>query len=86
MLFRSSVALAALAPDLGLDAASATASLGSARPEELFEVEHKALANVRVIPVAHVKQALWLNPNAHNWQQLPSGAWDLDQMWVEGVR
>jgi peptide/nickel transport system substrate-binding protein len=81
-----SVALAALAPDLGLDAASATASLGAGRPEELFEVERKALANVRVIPVAHVKQALWLNPNAHNWQQLPSGAWDLDQMWVEGVR
>jgi peptide/nickel transport system substrate-binding protein len=81
-----SVALAALAPDLGLDAGSATSALGAARPEELFDIERKALASFRVIPVAHVKQALWLNPNAHNWQQLPSGAWDLDQMWVEGVR
>lgn len=81
-----SVALAARAPDLGLDAATMTSALNAGRPEELFEVERKALENFRAIPVAHVKQALWLNPNAHNWQQLPSGAWSLDQMWVEGVR
>jgi len=81
-----SVALAALVPDLGLDAAATAAALGAGRPEELFEVERKALENVRAIPVAHVKQALWLSPNAHNWQQLPSGAWNLDQVWVEGVR
>lgn len=81
-----SAALAALVPDLGLDPATAAAALGAGRPEELFEVERKALENFRVIPVAHVKQALWLNSSVHNWQQLPSGAWDLDQMWVEGAR
>jgi ABC-type transport system substrate-binding protein len=81
-----SVALAALAPDLGMDAGTVTGALGAGRPEELLEVERKALASFRVVPVAHVKQALWLNPNAHNWQQLPSGAWDLDQLWMEGVR
>jgi peptide/nickel transport system substrate-binding protein len=81
-----SIAIAALVPDLGLDASTATVALGAARPEELFEVERKALETFRVIPVAHVKQALWLNNGAHNWQQLPSGAWDLDQMWVEGAR
>jgi peptide/nickel transport system substrate-binding protein len=81
-----SVALAAFVPDLGLDAGTATAALAGGRPEELFEVERKALENFRVIPVAHVKQALWLNNSAHNWQQLPSGAWDLDQMWLEGAR
>jgi ABC-type transport system substrate-binding protein len=81
-----SVALAALAGDLGLDAGSIAAALGAGRPEDLFEVERKALENSRVIPVAHVPQAVWLNGSTHNWQQLPTGAWDLDQLWVEGAR
>lgn len=81
-----SVALAALLPDLGLDASTATAALGAGGSEELYEVERKALEGFRVVAVAHVKQALWLNSSSHNWQQLPSGAWDLDEMWVEGAR
>jgi peptide/nickel transport system substrate-binding protein len=81
-----SVALAALAGDLGLDAQSISAALSAGRPEDLFEVERKALENSRVIPVAHVSQAVWLNGSTHNWQQLPTGAWDLDQLWVEGAR
>lgn len=81
-----SVALAVLAGDLGLDAEAGPAALAAARPEDLFELERKTLENLRAIPVAHVPQALWLNGNAHNWQQLPTGAWDLDQLWVEGTR
>ena len=81
-----SVALGALEGDLGLDAESVAAALGAGRPEDLLEAERKALENFRVIPVAHVSQALWLNGSAHNWQQLPNGLWDLDQLWVEGVR
>jgi ABC-type transport system substrate-binding protein len=80
-----SVALAALAGDLGLDAETTSSALGAARPEDLLQAERKALENFRVLPVAHVSQALWLNSNAHNWQQLPNGWWDLDQLWVEGA-
>jgi hypothetical protein len=80
-----SVALAALDRDLGMDAETASSALGAARPEDLLQAEHKALENFRVLPVAHVSQALWLNGNAHNWQQLPNGLWDLDQLWVEGA-
>ena len=79
------VALAALAGDLGLDSES-SAPLTALRPEDLFEIEHKMLENFRVVPVAHVSQAVWLNVSTHNWLQLPNGAWDLNQLWVEGAR
>lgn len=81
-----SVALSSLAGDLGLDAETVSAALSAARPEDLLHAERKALENFRVVPVAHVSQALWLNGSVHNWQQLPNGLWDLDQLWVEGGR
>ena len=40
----------------------------------------------RVLPVAHVPQVLWLNSAAHNWQQELNGAWNIDQLWMEGAR
>jgi ABC-type transport system substrate-binding protein len=80
-----SVALSALADDLGFSD-NAPAILGATRQEDLFEVEHKIKTNYRVIPVAHLSQALWLSGSVHNWQQLANGAWQLDQLWVEGAR
>ncbi len=80
-----SVALAALADDLGF-AADVPAILGSTRPEDLLDAERKLLADHRIVPVAHLPQALWLNNNIHNWQQLVNGTWQLDQLWVEGAR
>jgi hypothetical protein len=79
-------AFAARIDDLGLFQESSSAILGASRPEDLFEIERKLLATNRVVPVAHIPQALWLNNNAHNWQQLVTGAWQLDQLWVEGAR
>jgi len=81
-----SVALAALAGDLGLDGETASFALSAARPEDLLQAERKALEGFRVVPVAHADQALWLNASTHNWQQLPNGSWDLEQLWMEGVR
>ncbi|HEU4417028.1 MAG TPA: ABC transporter substrate-binding protein, partial [Candidatus Angelobacter sp.] len=81
-----SIALATLANELGFSAESAPAILGATRPEDLLAIERKLLEDHRVIPVAHLPEALWLNSNVHNWQQLPTGAWQLDQLWVEGVR
>lgn len=81
-----SVALAALASDLGMDADTVSSAFAAGRSEDLFEIERKALENFRVVPVAHLSQAVWLNANARNWQQLPNGAWNLDQLWVEGAR
>jgi hypothetical protein len=81
-----SVALAAVAGDLGLDGETASLALSAARPEDLLQAERKALEGFRVVPVAHADQALWLNASAHNWQQLPNGSWDLEQLWMEGVR
>jgi peptide/nickel transport system substrate-binding protein len=80
-----SVALAARADELGF-ANVAPAILGATRPEDLLEDERKLLENHRVIPVAHLPQALWLNSTVHNWQQQATGAWQLDQLWIEGAR
>jgi ABC-type transport system substrate-binding protein len=79
-------ALAARSESLGLSPASNAAILGATRSEDLFEIERKLLEGFRVLPVAHVPQVLWLNSSAHNWQQLANGAWQLDQLWVEGAR
>jgi peptide/nickel transport system substrate-binding protein len=76
-------ALAAIADDLDLPADVSLAVLAAGRRDELFAVERKALADHRVLPVAHISQALWLNGNVHNWQQLPDGEWKLEQMWIE---
>lgn len=81
-----SVALAAVAEELGLPADIGIAALSASRPEDLYDVEGKTLEDFRVIPIAHVSQALWLNSSVHNWVQQPTGAWDLDQVWVEGTR
>ncbi len=81
-----STALAAFADDLGIAAQNIPAILGAPRPEELLEAERKLLADHRILPVAHISQALWLNNNVHNWRQLVNGAWQLDQLWVEGAR
>jgi ABC-type transport system substrate-binding protein len=81
-----SVALAARLDDLGLPLESVPAILGATRPEDLLETERKLLESNRVLPVAHVPQVLWLNSTAHNWQQELNGAWDLDQLWMEGAR
>ena len=80
------VALAARVDDLGLFPEALPAILGATRPEDLVEIERKILSGFRVLPIAHIPQALWLNNNAHNWQQLVNGSWQLDQLWVEGAR
>lgn len=77
------VALAGLADDLDLSPEITAAIQSAARPEDLYEAERKALADNYVVPVAHVSQALWINNNVHNWQQLADGSWRLDQLWVE---
>lgn len=81
-----SAALAARMDDLGISQESAAAILGATRPEDLLAIERKLLDSNRILPVAHVPQVLWLNNAAHNWQQELNGAWDLDQLWMEGAR
>ena len=80
------VALAAMAANLGLDVQTVSAVFGAGRPEDLLAIERKTLEGFRVIPVARLPQAVWVNGSAHNWQQLPTGTWDLEQLWVEGAR
>ncbi len=79
------MALSATLDDLALNDGQLL-PLNAPRPEDLFEIERKALQNFRVVPIAHLSQALWLSNSAHNWQQQPNGAWSLDQLWVEGAR
>ncbi len=81
-----SIALVARTDDLGLSQENNPAILGATRPEDLLEIERKLLESNRVLPIAHVPEVLWLNSNAHNWQQLLNGGWNLDQLWVEGAR
>jgi ABC-type transport system substrate-binding protein len=79
-------ASAVAAPAAAAPTAVAPAIWGATRPEDLFEIERKMLEGFRVLPVAHVPQVLWLNSNAHNWQQQVNGVWQIDQLWVEGAR
>ncbi|HEY6253864.1 MAG TPA: ABC transporter substrate-binding protein, partial [Candidatus Angelobacter sp.] len=79
-------ALAAIADDIDLSPEMLAAIVNAGRADELFAAERKALEDFRIIPVAHLSQALWLNSTSHNWQQLPNGDWRLDQLWVEGGR
>lgn len=79
------VALAAALDDMGL-ANPTSAPLNATRLEDVFELEGKALQDFRVIPIAHVSQAVWLSNTVHNWLQAPTGAWNLDQLWTEGGR
>jgi ABC-type transport system substrate-binding protein len=80
------VALAARADDPGLFVENVPAILSATHTEDLVEIERKMLSGFRIVPVAHIPQALWLNSNAHNWQQQANGTWQLDQLWVEGAR
>jgi ABC-type transport system substrate-binding protein len=80
-----SVALSSTLEDLALND-SPSSPLNASRAEDLFEIERKTLQNFRVVPVAHLSQAVWLSNSAHNWQQQPNGAWSLDQLWMEGSR
>jgi ABC-type transport system substrate-binding protein len=80
-----SVALAATLDDLGWNDGQSS-PLSAPGPEDLFEIERKTQQNFRVVPVAHLSQALWLSNSAHNWQQQPNGSWSLDQLWIEGAR
>jgi ABC-type transport system substrate-binding protein len=82
----SSAALSARMDDLGLFPENTPAILGATRAEDLAEIERKMLGGFRVLPIAHIPQALWLNSNAHNWQQMANGTWQLDQLWIEGAR
>lgn len=80
------VALARLASSLNLDSQTISAALSAARPEDLLALERKTILGFRVIPIARLPQVVWLNGSTHNWQQLPSGVWDLGELWVEGAR
>jgi ABC-type transport system substrate-binding protein len=80
-----SVALSSTLDDLALNDPQSS-PLSAPRPEDLFEIERRTLQNFRVVPVAHLSQAVWLSNSAHNWQQQPNGAWSLDQLWMEGAR
>jgi ABC-type transport system substrate-binding protein len=77
------VALAALADDLELPAEIQNAISSANRAESLFASERRIMEDYRIIPVAHVSEALWLNNSVHNWQQLANGTWNVEQVWVE---
>lgn len=82
----TSAALSNLLETLDAPRQSVASALSASHPEELFDIEQKALQDFRIVPIAHVPEAVWLSNSIHNWQQLPTGAWDLDQLWVEGAR
>lgn len=77
------VALAAFAESLDLPVDLQTPIMAAANPEALFQAERRILEDHRIIPVAHVSEAVWLNSIVHNWQQQPDGEWKMDQVWVE---
>ncbi len=79
-------ALAGLAEDLEFSPEISLAVLNAAGPEQRLSAERQALEDYRLVPVAHVCEALWLGSGAHQWRQLPQGDWKLGSLWVEGAR
>ena len=81
-----SIALAARLDEMGMLPEHSALNVKTDQPEQLFELESKTLQSFRMIPIAHSSQSVWLSPVTHNWQQSPTGNWQLDQLWLEGAR
>ncbi len=71
-------ALAVITADLDLPAPSPAAT-----PEQFYAAERALLQDFRVVPLVVVPQSVGLGARVHDWTELPSGAWQLEDVWLE---
>jgi ABC-type transport system substrate-binding protein len=53
---------------------------------DLYSAEKILLQTHRVIPLLHLRSAVALRPNVHDWSMLPDGTWSLNNVWLSGEK
>ncbi|MGE5724713.1 MAG: ABC transporter substrate-binding protein [Acidobacteriota bacterium] len=85
------ISLASPQPQLALDAVAEAAGLPlpqfkSTSPEELYGREKEMLQSGRIIPLAHVPQALVIGPGVQDWRSDVMGGYRLSDVWLSGSK
>ena len=85
------IPLASAQPQLALDAVAEAAGLPLPRfqgisPEELYAREKEMLQSGRIIPLAHVPQALVIGPGVQDWRSDVLGGYRLSDVWLSGSK
>lgn len=58
--------------------------LANGSVSDLYSAEKTMLQSHRVIPLLHLRSAIALRPNVHDWNVLPGGAWQVGSVWLSG--
>jgi MarR-like DNA-binding transcriptional regulator SgrR of sgrS sRNA len=58
--------------------------LANGSVSDLYSAEKTMLQSHRVIPLLHLRSAIALRPNVHDWNVLPDGAWQVGSVWLSG--
>lgn len=74
----ANVALTQLAARLQLPAPNFHVSSA----EDLYSAESTLLQSQRVIPLLHLRTAVFLGKNVHGWNENQNGDWDLPTVWL----
>lgn len=53
---------------------------------DLYSAEKILLQSHRVIPLLHLRSAVALRPNVHDWSILPDGTWSVSNVWLSGEK
>ena len=76
------VALAELAKALHLS----QPKIGNGSVGDLYAAEKALLQSHRLIPLLHLRSAIALRPNVHDWNLLPDGTWSVSNVWLSGEK
>jgi peptide/nickel transport system substrate-binding protein len=68
-----------------LDPGEVSHVLAARSPEELYAAERDVLEQWRVVPIAHVPQAVSLGTRVRNWWEPREGGWPVADVWLEGA-
>jgi len=60
--------------------------LGNGSISELYSAERAALQFHRVIPLLHLRSAVALRSNVHQWNILSDGTWQVSNVWLSGEK
>jgi len=59
---------------------------GNGSVSDLYSAEKNLLQSHRVIPLLHLRSAVALRPNVHDWSVLPDGTWQVSNVWLSGEK
>jgi peptide/nickel transport system substrate-binding protein len=60
--------------------------LGNGSVGDLYSAEKTLLQSHRVIPLLHLRTAVALRQNVHDWSMSPDGTWSLSNVWLSGEK